>query len=293
MDRRALLRNLTGLGSALACVGALLMGGMDEVHAAAPSRIVSLNLCADQILLDLVPRNRIAALSHLAADPSVSAAAEDARGLPSTHGDAESVLALDPDLVIAGALSTSATVALLRRLGRTILTIELASNLEGVRTSVRQIAAAVDSRDRGETLIANFDAALVSASEAVPEPRPNALVYQVNGLVSSSSSLVDSLMKAAGFRNHASSLKLGRAGAVDIETLVGQPPDLLVLPGPVAEHRTVVADNLRHPALMASRRQQASVIVPWREWLCGTPRSLAAIKRLAEARRQIAAGRSP
>ena len=35
-----------------------------------PRRIVSLNLCTDQILLDLVPRDRIAALSELVADPA-------------------------------------------------------------------------------------------------------------------------------------------------------------------------------------------------------------------------------
>ena len=56
-------------------------------------RIVSLNLCADQILVDLVPRERIAAVSHLAADPWSSAVAEKARGIPWTRGKAEEVLA--------------------------------------------------------------------------------------------------------------------------------------------------------------------------------------------------------
>ena len=46
---------------------------------AAPERIVSLNLCADQMLLALADRGQIAALSHLATDPGISAAAEAAR----------------------------------------------------------------------------------------------------------------------------------------------------------------------------------------------------------------------
>ena len=86
-------------------------------RAAAPARIVSLNVCTDQILVDLVPRHRIAAVTHLATDPLSAAHPERAAGLPSTRGSAEEVLAKDPDLMLAGQYSTIAAVALLRRLG--------------------------------------------------------------------------------------------------------------------------------------------------------------------------------
>ena len=51
--------------------GVLLLALMPATIAVAgppPQRIVSLNLCVDQILVDLVALGRIAALSHLAAD---------------------------------------------------------------------------------------------------------------------------------------------------------------------------------------------------------------------------------
>ena len=65
-------------------------------------RIVSLDLCTDQLLVELVARERIAAVTYLAAHASLSAIPEQARGLPITHGGAEDVLRLDPDLVLAG-----------------------------------------------------------------------------------------------------------------------------------------------------------------------------------------------
>src|SRR5215475_12097748 len=81
-----------------------------------PRRIVSLDLCTDQLVLELVQPDRIAAVTHLAADPAVSAIPEKARGIPITHGNAEDVLRYDPDLVLAGPFGVASTVDLLRRL---------------------------------------------------------------------------------------------------------------------------------------------------------------------------------
>ncbi|MGE5360084.1 MAG: hypothetical protein ACM3NQ_13785, partial [Bacteroidales bacterium] len=82
-----------------------------------PRRIVSLTVCTDQLLLDLVDRDRIAALTYLAVDPTVSMRVEDARGLKGVHWFAEEVLALQPDLVIAQEYSATGAVDMLRRLG--------------------------------------------------------------------------------------------------------------------------------------------------------------------------------
>ncbi len=255
-----------------------------------PQRIVSINLCADQILLDLVPRSRIRALSTLAADPSVSAAAEKASGIPTTRGDAETVLGFDPDLVLAGAFSTPATVALLERIGQRVEKIGLASDLPGVRASIRQIAIAVGERERGEALIEDLDRALGGTVSTSQGTTPSALIYQVNGLTSGAGNIADAMLRAAGFENHATHLRPGPGGTVPLETVLADPPDLLVLSGPSDEYRTVVADNVRHPALKALLRERASTIVPWRYWLCGTHHLVTAIRQLADMRRQFETG---
>ena len=41
----------------------------------------------------------------------------------------------------------------------------------------------------------------------------------------------------------------------------------------IDEYRTAVADNLRHPVIRALRQRGASLELPWRHWLCGTPHS--------------------
>ena len=259
---------------------------------AKPSRIVSLDLCADQLLVELVARDRIAAVTHLLADPAVSAIPEKGLGIPFTHGGAEDVLRHDPDLVLAGPYGVTATVSLLRRLGRNVVVVPLPNDLDGVRASVRAVAAAVGEEAKGEAMIAAYDRRLASlappASHTVP---PTAVIYQVSGAISGVGSLADAALAAAGFRNMAPDYALTRTGIVPLEALLAHPPDLLVLSSGAHEYRTAVADNLRHPVIGRLRKRGASIELPWRMWLCGTPHIVAAVEQLAAARARIEASR--
>jgi iron complex transport system substrate-binding protein len=265
------------------------------VLAAQPQRIVSLNLCIDQILVDLVPRSRIAAVTHLAADPAVSAAPEKARGLPVTHGAAEDVLSRNPDLVLASAFSAAATVDLLRRLGLNVVLVPLPQDYAGVRAVVRQIAEAVGEPARGEVIVAGFDRRLTSAARSVPASarRPVALVYQVNSYVSSTGGLVDAALETAGFYNGAASLPNSQRGQVAMETIASTPPDVLILTAKPNEYATAVSDNLRHPALAKMMTNRSMTVLPWSLWLCGTPAVAEAVEQLVQLRSTLPAGATP
>ncbi|HEY7599184.1 MAG TPA: ABC transporter substrate-binding protein, partial [Candidatus Limnocylindrales bacterium] len=245
-------------------------------------------LCADQLLIELVERGRIAAVTHMAVDPADSAIPEKALGLPITYGAAEDALRYDPDLVLAGPFGVSATVDLLRRLGRHVVVVPVANDINGVHTAVRAVAAAVGEKTAGEAMIAELDRRLAKLTPPA-SPAPTAAIYQISGMVSRPGSLADAALAAAGFRNVSASYRLTRGDRVSLEELIAKPPDLLVLASPPAEYRTTVADNLRHPAIRWLRQRVASLELPWRYWLCGTPHIADAIDRLAEARARIEA----
>jgi iron complex transport system substrate-binding protein len=277
------------LAAAVVLGSFLALASADARAQAKPQRIVSLDLCTDQILIDLVDRNRIAAVTHLAADASVSASPGRAKGLPITHGAAEDVLRYDPDLVLAGPFGVAATVDLFKRLKRNLVVVPQAPDLDGVRASVRAVAAAVGEEERGEVILAAFNRRLA----AVPKPKKpgavRALIYQVGGTVSGPGSLADATLAAAGFHNMAVDYRLTRGGQAPLESVVARPPDLLVLSSGVDTYRTTLADNLRHPALQAVRRSHASIELPWQLWLCGTPEVAGAVEQLAAARVAIEA----
>lgn len=67
-----------------------------------PERIVSLTISTDEILLELVAVERIAALTYLVDDPGISNAVEKSKKVSARldGNSAEAILALKPDLVI-------------------------------------------------------------------------------------------------------------------------------------------------------------------------------------------------
>ena len=268
-----------GLLTALAA-----FAGAGEGRAEPPRRIVSLNLCTDQLLVDLVPRERIAAVSFLATDRTLSAYAARLQGLKQVRGTAEEVLALAPDLVIAGEYTTGPTVDLLRRLGVKLLVVPLAADFEGMRSSLRMISEAVGEKDRGEKIITEFDERVKGARSTVPG-RPTAIAYQVNSLTSGPGSLLDAALEAAGYHNIARDRQLGPAGRLPLEALVASPPDLIVLANAPGDFKTVLGDNLRHPAFADLLRRRPNVHLPMPLWMCAGPKIAEAVEILASMKR--------
>jgi iron complex transport system substrate-binding protein len=314
LRRRGIMGGKAGGRSAVPALAASLVAALVPFLAATasagpPQRIVSLNLCSDQILLDLVPRERIAALSFLAADPAMSADVERTKGIPTVRGAAEEVLALKPDLVLAGLYSTPATQSLLRRLGMPVVGVPLASSFDEIRDTVRLMARVTGEIERGEAMVRDFDRRIANARSApsslVGEGSPHAapprekasvkeegvttaLAYQVNSLTSGPGSLIDEMLTAAGLRNLAGDRVLGPGGRLPLETLLVTPPDLLVFANAPDDFRTVLGDNLRHPALAEVLRERRTVHLPMPLWLCGTPHVAEAVEILAAARRSPA-----
>ena len=120
-----------------------------------------------------------------------------------------------------------------------------------------------------------------------PKVEAAAWFVQQTGGRAAIGSLADAALAAAGFRNMSADYRLTRGGQVPLESLVARPPDLLVLGSAPEEYRTALADNLRHPIIRLLRQRRASLELPWRHWLCGTPHIADAIERLAEARMLI------
>ncbi len=276
---------------ALAIVGAVV-----PARAQPPAqRIVSLNLCTDIPLFDLVGPARIAALSPTVNDPRISPIADRVQAIRRIRGEAEEVLSLAPDLVLAADFTSPATLSMLERLHLRVVKIPMALDIEGVRTSVLRIAEATGDVEKARAAIAAFDARLArAAAQAPPQTTaPAALIYQINGIVSGTGLLEDEALRRAGFRNHAAALNADRGGRVTIEAIVASPPDILLFAGPSDEYRTVVADTLSHPALQAAMRGRATMVLPWRQWLCGTPYIADAIEALVDARQRLAQGKPP
>ncbi|MBN8937968.1 MAG: ABC transporter substrate-binding protein [Rhizobiales bacterium] len=245
--------------------------------AAAPRRVVSFNLCADQLVLALADPGQIAALSPYARNPAISAAADAARAFPITAGSAEEALALGADLVFLGPRDRLATGQLLGGRGIRVERMPLATSLDDAKAIIRRTAAILGHAERGEALAARLDAA-----RAGPGSSPTALPYERRGYAAGPTTMLGDALARAGFR-HARP-EIGFGGFVGLETIVRLRPDALVLndaPGRADDQGTAL---LTHPALARLYPPARRIVVPDVLTVCPGPGLVEAIARLAAAR---------
>ena len=258
---------------------------------AQPQRVVSVNLCTDQMLVALLPTARIASLSRLAMDTGISqldqGRMQALSEVPLNAGMAEEILPLRPDLVIAGRYSAQPTVELLRRLAVPVLSLDISRSLADIRLRLRRVGEALGADAHAETLIAQFDARLVALRVADDAPRPLAVYLQPNGYTAGRNSLVDDIMRNAGLRNLGAELGIQGHGKVSLEQVLMAKPELLIIDQHDPRYPSLATGFLSHPAIQALARRIPQLIIPPRLWICGLPRTLDALQRLTRARRQL------
>ncbi|MFD2232576.1 ABC transporter substrate-binding protein [Phaeospirillum tilakii] len=246
-----------------------------------PRRIVSANLCADRLVLELAERDRVRAVGPFAADPAVSTVAAAAQGLPVTEGRVEQILAFHPDLVVLGTFNDPATGMLLERLGVPVYRVGAPQSLDGVRAEIRRLAAALGETARGEAMVARLEAGLA----ALPRlERPVvAAVYQAGGWSAGRGTLADELFGRVGLVNLAAATGRSGIAPLPLETLVAGRPELIVIESMGEEAPSLSGELLRHPVLAG--RGLRRVTVPMRLWACPDPALAAAAALVAEAAR--------
>ena len=250
--------------------------------AAKPKRIVSLNLCADQLVLQLAEPGNIASVTRHAADPELSHMAAAAAGITPNRGRAEEVVSLGADLVLTIAPSAQPTVFMLRRLGIEVVELALAESIQGVRDLVRRVAALVGERGRGEAVIAEMDARLAAVA-ATPGRRPRIVVFQARGHTAGPGTLIDEIVRVAGFRNVATELGVAGSGYLGLEALVRADPDTVVISGYRRDQASLAVQLFDHPAL-GPRTDISVVTMPVALWLCATPAIAEAAELLVRSR---------
>jgi iron complex transport system substrate-binding protein len=240
---------------------------------AAPQHVMSLNLCTDQLLLDLLPPERIASITYLARSPGNSFLWAEARRVPINHGLAEEVLAQQPDLVLVGTYTTTAARVLLKSIGVPVVEVRPASGFDEIRVTTRQVAAAVGEAAAGEKLLATMDAALHDLEVTPPRQIIRVASWDGGGSVPGKGSLFDAILTAAGGINVAATMTGVRSGSFDLEELLAAQPDVLAYgTGRDEAAPSRRTDAIQHPLLLQIY-QHRRVTYPEVLYSCGLPES--------------------
>ncbi|MCO5159831.1 MAG: ABC transporter substrate-binding protein [Mesorhizobium sp.] len=256
--------------------------------AASPARVMSLNVCTDQLAMLLAAPGQLVSVSELASDPGLSFHSALAAAYPHNRGLAEEVLVAKPDVVVTGAYSLHNTTPLLRRLGYRIEEFQYSQTLDTIPGEIRRMGTILGTESRAEEIAASFETELSRIESDRCGMSPTAIAYDQNGIALGAGSLVDSAMRAAGLRNIAAELGYAGMTPFPLELLVENRPDIVVLPEPLADTPALADLIAAHPAIRALGQGTLRIHLPRGSASCGGPFVIEAVKALAKARRRVA-----
>jgi len=257
-------------------------------YAAELPRVASINLCTDQLLVTLADPGQILGLSPYSRDRARSWDAAKAAQFPKLSGEAEDVLVLRPDIVVAGRFTKRATRELLKEKGLRVVEFDAVRSLDDVKKQIRQMGDLVEHPDRATAEIQRIDTAIAHAREVVSRKPWRVLGLSRRGWVSGGDSLTSSLLATAGLTNAAADLGYKLGGFASLEAIVSLKPDFLL----VSEAGDFAEDEGRafmlHPALERLYPTSKRLVIPEKLTVCGGPQLSEALDRLASELERVA-----
>lgn len=246
-------RKLTKRGTVicLALFG-LVLGCADRVvHTQVPHKIksqlpkaMSINACADQLLLALADPEQIVSLSYYASDKLSSAKAEQAELFPRNYMSAEEVLAADPDILFSSSFEKPAINKVTKALNIRTYYFGVPANTQEAMKLVSSAGEALMQEDRAKKL----NEEILEAIEPVNAKPISAIIYFQGGYSAGANTLIDEIMTGAGFYNMARDFGVGNWGRIDIEQIIDNPPELLII-ADTFSNGALQERSLRHKSL--------------------------------------------
>lgn len=246
-----------------------------------PRRVVSMNVCTDQLAMLIAGEGQLHSVSALASDPRTSAMAGEARAFPANHALAEEIFLMQPDLVLAGTFSARATVGLLRRLGFRVEEFAPASSFTDIRDHIARIGQLLHRQERAAELVSQLDEGLARL-KAGPHSGRSIALYEPNSYTAGGGTLANEIFRAAGLVNIAEGLGITGSTRLPLEQLVMAKPDLIGRSSSDYGAPALAQENLVHPAFRALSGQEV-IDLPVAKMICGAPFTLDAAFLLQDA----------
>ena len=222
-----------------------------------PQRVLTYSLGHDEILLSLLPRERIAAIGKFTGNESYSNVAAWVEGLTVYEKGAENVLAQQPDLFIASRSTKEDIVSLIKEAGVPVARPSLENSSRGNIPNILLYGYMLGVEDRALELVSEIEARLGTITGRVPAPgdpaRPVTMSitrYSDTLYVPGSNSTVGGIMETAGGANAAARDGIEGIQKVSLESVAALNPDVIFITQTAESGGDALREDLlNHPAL--------------------------------------------
>ena len=205
------------------------------VQAKKYNHIVSLTLSGDEMLLGLVPENRIAGLSgKINEDKEISNIVDKAKKFPKVEGNEEVLMSLEPDLIIVADWLSKRITDIGAITGAKVYFYKTPNSYEEQKKLIRDLANLVEEKENGEKLIKNMDDRLKALQNKITKnykgAKPRILMYTSFGTTSGKNTTFDDMVKLINGINVVSEAGINKYQDISKEKIIELNPDIIIVP---------------------------------------------------------------
>ena len=201
-----------------------------------PEKILSTTLGSDEMLLSLVDKSSITALSgKISEDDGISNVADQAKGYDKAESNVEKIISMQPDIVFCASWVAKTYVQQLKDAGLTVYCHQTPGSIDEAKNVIMDIATILGVRENGIKVCSEMDAKMKTidekVSQIIPEEKLSVLIYYTSlGSTSSTGSSFDDIARRAGVINAAAVAKLDTYAVISKEKIIELNPDVILLP---------------------------------------------------------------
>lgn len=200
-----------------------------------PMRIVSMNISSDEMLVGIVPIERIVSVTNYADDPGVSNVVNEVKAVKNrvTADSIELLLSTCPDVVVVSDMFKSEAIKTLYEAGINVYVFKSPKNYAEIKEQITGLAAMAGEPERGREMIAEMDAKLESIKEKVadigPDEMPRVMFMSPLGAYYAPDSSFNDMCRLAHVTEATSLLGYKHACTLSQEAIVQINPDSFVI----------------------------------------------------------------
>ena len=231
----------------LVVVVALLVTRGAAPLAGPPVRVASMNLTADEILVEILPPGRLLAVTRFADDPGSSNVA--GRVPPSVirfpRADLERLVALAPDLVVVSQYTDADFLGQIEKSGMRWHRMEGLDSLAGIREAILSLGRVVGEDAAARDLATRYDVRLASLHRLLEGRKRPRVLYWADPYTAGAGTAIGAIIEGAGGENVGRTLGLEGIAPLGGERAFLADPDVVM----VGASFESVASLAQHPLL--------------------------------------------
>jgi len=214
----------------LASVVVLVGGPFAHAGDPIPKRIASINLTADEVLVELAPE-RLVSVTQWADDPGNSNIV--GRVAPGVFrfvkADMEQLVALRADLVVVSEYTDADFLQLISRTGMHHHRMQGLNDMAGVRQALLTLGNVVGTPQKAAALIERYDERLAELARRVEGVRRPRILYWSGGMTAGADTAIGALIETAGGANVGAELGIRGIAPPGAERAFAARPDAILI----------------------------------------------------------------